>query len=273
MNRIDTLHLFGKLDEQLILLLKSLSAVDWNKPTAAKRWRVKDIAAHLLDGNLRALSMLRDGYVGVQPQDFSYDGLVAYLNELNTGWVIAYQRISPSILIQQLELSAREYNHYLATLDLEAKAVFPVAWAGEDESKNWFHIAREYTEKWHHQMQLREAVSAPLLLSPEWYAPVLQTFMRALPYAYRKVQAQEGTTVKVIIDGDAGGTWRIERAAGRWVFSESDRSATATVSLPSQNAWKVFTKGLPFEVAINRAQIEGDRNLGEHVLRMVTVMA
>ncbi|MFM7487218.1 MAG: maleylpyruvate isomerase N-terminal domain-containing protein [Cytophagales bacterium] len=273
MDRIDTRHLFSKLDEQLMVLLRSLSAADWNKPTAAKRWRVKDVAAHLLDGNLRTLSMLRDGYTGVQPRDLSYDGLVAYLNELNAGWVTAYQRISPPILIQQLEQSAREYNQYLSTLDLDAKAAFPVAWAGEDESKNWFHIAREYTEKWHHQMQLREAVSAPFLLSAEWYAPVLQTFMRALPHAYRKVHARDGATVKVVIDGDAGGAWRIEKMANQWEFSESVGMATATVNLPSQDAWKVFTKGLPFEVAIHRARIEGDCNLGEHVLRMVTVMA
>ncbi|MFM7856379.1 MAG: maleylpyruvate isomerase N-terminal domain-containing protein [Flammeovirgaceae bacterium] len=273
MDRIDTLHLFDKLDEQLMVLLKSLSPADWNKPTAAKKWRVKDIAAHLLDGNLRALSMLRDGYVGVQPQDFSYSGLVAYLNELNAAWVTAYQRISPSILIQQLELSAREYNHYLASLDLEAKAVFSVAWAGEDESKNWFHIAREYTEKWHHQMQLREAVGAPLLLSAEWYAPVLHTCMRALPHAYRNVPAREGATVEVVIDGDAGGVWRIVKAADQWEFSESEGAVTATVNLPSQDAWRVFTKGLPFEAAIHHARIQGDCNLGEHVLQMVTVMA
>jgi hypothetical protein len=34
-----------------------------------------------------------------------------------------------------------------------------VAWAGEAESKNWFHVARDYSEKWHHQQQIREAVS------------------------------------------------------------------------------------------------------------------
>jgi uncharacterized damage-inducible protein DinB len=53
---IPTLHLFPVLDELLIELLTSLSADDWNKPTVARLWTVKDIAAHLLDINVRTIS-------------------------------------------------------------------------------------------------------------------------------------------------------------------------------------------------------------------------
>jgi hypothetical protein len=58
-------HLFKPLDDQLILLLESLSPEDWNKPTIAKQWTIKDVAAHLLDGNIRTLSIQRDRYFGV----------------------------------------------------------------------------------------------------------------------------------------------------------------------------------------------------------------
>ncbi|MEJ7682555.1 MAG: hypothetical protein WKG06_32810 [Segetibacter sp.] len=37
-----------------------------------------------------------------------------------------------------------------------SKEVGDKIWAGEKKSKNWFHIAREYTEKWHHQMSSRQ---------------------------------------------------------------------------------------------------------------------
>jgi uncharacterized damage-inducible protein DinB len=43
-----TQHLFESLDNKLIELLRSLSDEDWNKPTIAPLWTVKDIAAHLL---------------------------------------------------------------------------------------------------------------------------------------------------------------------------------------------------------------------------------
>ena len=56
---IETTHLFPVLDQKLIELLKSLSPEDWNKQTVAKLWTVRDIAAHLLDGNLRTLSLSR----------------------------------------------------------------------------------------------------------------------------------------------------------------------------------------------------------------------
>ena len=44
-----TQHLFKPLDSKLIELLRSLSPEDWNRPTLAPLWTVKDIAAHLLD--------------------------------------------------------------------------------------------------------------------------------------------------------------------------------------------------------------------------------
>ena len=48
---IDTLPLFSLLDKKLIELLRSLTAEEWNAPTVAKLWKVKDVASHLLDGN------------------------------------------------------------------------------------------------------------------------------------------------------------------------------------------------------------------------------
>ena len=80
---IVTLPLFPALDRLLLELLRSLTPADWQRPTLARQWTVKDVAAHLLDGNLRTLSMLRDGHFGPAPADTSYVGLVVHLNRLN----------------------------------------------------------------------------------------------------------------------------------------------------------------------------------------------
>src|SRR5690348_13792537 len=94
---IPTLHLFPKLDAKLLDLLKSLSIDEWNKPTLAKQWTVKDIASHLLDGNIRTLSFSRDQYVGERSEKVSaYQDLVDYLNRLNADWVKATKRVSPT---------------------------------------------------------------------------------------------------------------------------------------------------------------------------------
>ncbi len=78
------------------------------------------------------------------------------------------------------------YQHFKALPPFEPAGV-SVAWAGEAQSFNWFDIAREYTEKWLHQQHIREAVSRPVLAERRWLHPVLDTFMRALPYTYRGV--------------------------------------------------------------------------------------
>jgi hypothetical protein len=89
-DKIDTVSLLPELDEMLIKLLDGLSDADWEKQTLAPKWKVKDVAVHLLDGNLRTLSMLRDGYYGDKPDNIhTYEDLIAFLNRLNADWVFS----------------------------------------------------------------------------------------------------------------------------------------------------------------------------------------
>jgi hypothetical protein len=57
---IFTAHLFPKLDGMLLELLPSLAPEDWEKQTVSSKWKVKDVAAHLLDTALRGISIGRD---------------------------------------------------------------------------------------------------------------------------------------------------------------------------------------------------------------------
>ncbi len=270
---IRTIHLFERLDKELITLLKSLKPEDWHKSTLAKQWTVKDIAAHLLDGNIRTLSMFRDGYFGSKPEGVnSYQDLVNYLNQLNADWVNGFKRVSPQVLIDLLEKSGKEYVDVLQSLDPFAKALFSVAWAGETESQNWFHVAREYTEKWHHQKQIREAVGVGGLMERELFYPVMDTFMRALPVAYQSIKANEGDRVLVSISGENGGSWSIRYTAKGWVMDESSESPVAEVELEAEDAWKLFTKGLPPKEALQRIRISGSHELGQQIVKMIAIM-
>ncbi|NUO02705.1 MAG: maleylpyruvate isomerase N-terminal domain-containing protein [Saprospiraceae bacterium] len=272
---IPTLHLFPTLDRELIALLKSLTPEEWKAPTLARLWQVKDIAAHLLDGNLRTLSMLRDGYAGDPPGSIhSYQDLLDYLNGLNASWVTATKRLSPQVLIELLELTGRQYTDYLSTLDPFAKAAFSVAWAGETESLNWFHIAREYTEKWHHQQQIREATRRPGLLSRELFYPFIATFMRGLPHAYRNTTAENGACLKVTVTTDAGGDWFLIRQEGNWILVETySGKPSASLFIAPDTAWKLFTKGITPEKAREKTAITGDAKLASTALGMIAVMA
>ena len=272
---IETLPLFPLLDKKLIELLRSLTAEEWNAPTVAKLWNVKDVASHLLDGNLRALSTSRDGYFGEKAENIhSYQDLVDFLNQLNISWTTATKRLSPQILIQLLETTGQAYYEHLQTLNPFDKAVFSVAWAGEETSQNWFHIAREYTEKFLHQQQIRDAVGKQGIMTKEFYYPFLDIFMRALPYTFRDVHAAFGTVVTIEVLTDIGGQWNILKTESGWQLNkELNLEPDAHVAIDPDTAWKLFSKSLTPEQVADKVEMKGNKTLAEQALKMVAVMA
>ena len=132
-----------------------MSKEKWQAQTVAKLWKVKDVVAHLLDGNVRLVSILRDEHKLQMPKIDSYTDLVNWLNQLNAEWVNAMKRLSPEVLLDLIKKTGKPYYEYYASLDPYGPSQIPVSWAGEEESKNWMHIAREYTEKFLHQQQIR----------------------------------------------------------------------------------------------------------------------
>lgn len=272
---IETVHLFPILDKLLIELLKSLTEEEWNARTVAKKWSVKDIVSHLLDGNLRGLSISRDQYFGEKPENInSYQDLVDFLNQLNMSWTNATKRLSPNVLIDLLETTGKEYSEHLQTLNPEENAIFSVAWAGEETSLNWFHIAREYTEKFLHQQQIRNAVEKQALFTKELFSPFIETFIQALPHTYRNTKAPENSIVTLIVTSDIGGKWSIIKKENHWEFTYSDvKKSDATIKITPEDAWLLFSKGMTPTEALEKVEITGNKELGKVALEIVAVMA
>lgn len=271
---INVVDLLPVLDNKLLALLRSLSPEDWHKQTIAKLWTVKDVAAHLLDGNIRILSLLRDNYFGEQPAIHSHQDLLDFLNRLNADWVKAMKRTSPQMLLFLLEITGRPFCDYFKTLDPDTKSVLAVDWAGETESKNWMEIAREYTEKWLHQQQIRDAVQAPGLMTRELFYPFMDIFMLALPHTYRAITAENGTTVQLTVSSDIGGSWLLTRAGDEWVLTKTQTaSPTTELIIDPDTSWKLFSKSLRPEQVSDKVQIHGNQELGITALSMVSVMA
>jgi uncharacterized protein (TIGR03083 family) len=270
-----TAHLFPTLDARLIDILRSLTPEEWELQTIAPRWKVKDVAAHLLDTQLRRLSFDRDGYTpSPAPAITSDRDLVAFINRLNAEGVAVYRRLSPPVLIAWMEQSSFEAASYYASLDPFAPARFAVSWAGQDVSENWFDVARELTERWHHQQQIRLAVSRGVraIMTPELYHPVLDCFMRALPFHYRSMRASPGTSVTIHVSGDCGGDWHLYRSDAWMLASEPAGTIAASVTIPQDIAWRIFTKGIAHEEAREQARVTGDAALGGHVLNMLAIV-
>jgi uncharacterized protein (TIGR03083 family) len=273
---IFTAHLFPKVDGMLLELLRSLSPEDWEKQTVSPKWKVKDVAAHLLDTALRGVSFGRDGYLPPAPKLDSPAALGAYINRLNDEGVTVYRRLSPEVLILLMEMACKQLAEYHAGRDPFAQAPYGVSWAGEEKSANWFDTAREYTERWHHQQQIRLAVErpGPGILTRELYYPVLDCFLRALPFTYRNVSAEAGTAIRIAVSGECGGSWNLRLGDTGWALREKDQDQPAAEAIiPQEIAWRIFTKGIDRASAQSQVQIRGDSELALHVLSMVSMVS
>ena len=270
---IFTAHLFTKIDGLLTELLLSLNRDEWEEQTLAPRWKVKDVAAHLLDTQLRKLSIVRDEYMPEVP-DFTSDAdLVSFIDRLNNEGVSIYRRLSPRVLISLMELASRESDQFHRSLDPFAQARFAVSWAGEKESHNWFDTAREYTERWHHQQQIRLATGKPAIMTRELYFPVLDTFMRALPFHYRGVEVKPNRLARFIVSGECGGSWHLYRDESGWeLITQPAGDVIAGVTIPQEIAWRIFTKGIGRQDALAHVSVNGDEKVGLHVLDMLSII-
>lgn len=266
-------HLLRQVDNELIGLLSSLTLPEWDLQTLAPAWKVRDVAAHLLDTTLRKLSLVRDSYSVESPVIRSPDDLVAFVNRLNREGVAVYRRLSPPVLIGMMKTACDQSARFHESLDPFATAAFNVSWAGEATSFNWFDTARELTERWHHQQQVRVATDRPGILTPELYRPVLDCFLRGLPHSYRDTGAPDGTVVLVEISGDCGGRWFLAKDTAGWRFADHPSADYAChVTIPQGLAWRLFTKGPDGEMARAQVRIEGDQGLGSPVLRLTAIV-
>ncbi len=272
--QLQTVHLFPKIDALLVELLQSLTEEEWHKPTIAKLWRVKDIAAHLLDGNLRTLSIQRDKYFGENPTGIdSYQSLVTWLNQLNADWVKAANRLSPAVLTLLHQLTGNAVSNYYASLDMDAESIFPVSWAGENQSTNRLHVAREYTEKFIHQQQIRDAVNKPALLTKEFFIPFMDTVVHALPNTYKHIEAATESVIQLTVTGEAGDSWFLVRRNNEWQLTKQLQPIiSAEIIMPANVAWKLFSKGISPKEARKDVVINGDALLGEPALNMLSFM-
>lgn len=271
----DTRAFFRPVSSELLALLRGLSADDWHRPTLAGTWTVRDIVAHLVDLSFRRVSFHRDR-LAPPPPPFPIQGqedFVRFINGLNHEWVAATKRCSSKVLTELFELASSDLATFFEAQPLDAPGLFGVSWAGEQSSEGWFDTGREFTELWHHQMQIRLAVGAAPLADARYLRAVLDIAMRGLPYAYRGIDATEGDTVTIEASGSAGGTWTVKRDAQRWTLWEgTPDQASVRVRLSDDEAWRLLFNALPFAKASKSIQIEGRTDLAGPLLRARSVI-
>jgi uncharacterized protein (TIGR03083 family) len=269
---IIVVDLFRPALAELRALLSGLREEDWEKPTACPTWSVKDVALHLLGDDIGILSRQRDHFrSGATARN--WPELVARLNEANDLWVRASQRLSPRLLSDLLAFTGAQAIAHFESLDPYAIGDV-VSWAGPDPAPVWLDLAREYTERWHHQQHIRDAVGKPGLKEPRFFAPVLETFVRALPVTYRDTTAEKGAVVVVTITGRSGGRWALRRERQAWkLYVTASTPSTAELVIDEETAWRLFTNGIHRGQALSRAELMGDKALASKALDAVAIIA
>src|SRR5215510_9545634 len=109
--------LLRKVDRRLIELLSSLTPGEWDMPTIVPSWKIRDVAAHLLDTVLRKLSMVRDGCFVEAVEIRSEQDVVALVNRLNREGVTVYRRLSPPVLIELMKIACEQSAEFHESLD------------------------------------------------------------------------------------------------------------------------------------------------------------
>ncbi|ONK15648.1 maleylpyruvate isomerase family mycothiol-dependent enzyme [Streptomyces sp. MP131-18] len=255
-------------------LLNTLTAEDWERATVCPGWAVRDVAGHVLHDQVRRLSADRDGHPG--PAFEPGEALPGYLARTNEDFVRTARQLSPRLLVGLLDRLGQELDAMWAGRDLDAPAGLDVSWADPGApAPTWLDVAREYTEYWVHQQQIRDAVGRPGADGPRLLRPVIDAFLRALPHTLRDAAAAPGTAVTVTVPGPAGGRWTAVRGAERWGLAPAAPDggrAAAEVELAADTLWRLASRGIEPAVARTRARLRGDEALTGAVLEIVSII-
>jgi len=235
---IDVRPLLSDERQDLLSWLRTLAPAEWATPSAAPGWSVKDLALHLLDDDLGWLSRGRDGdRSGLLPMD-NQESFVAALAAKNQRWIDGAQGLSARVITELLDWSGQQMDAFYASMDLLNHG--HVSWASDGPVPIWFDLAQDLTERWVHQMQMREAVGRVEDYADRYLPVVLRTFVWAVPHQYR-ADAPAGTTVQV--DLAAGGTWLlVSNGSAHWSLDEGTVEAPdARGEFTSDAAWRWLT--------------------------------
>jgi len=259
---LDVRSLLTEERADLLELLRGISDEEWLISTQAVGWRVKDVALHVLDVDLGWLSRDRDrDSSGLLDMSGAFTHFVTALDNKNQSWVAGAHGLSRWVVCDLLEWSGREVDTYNASIDMSAPR--SVIWAGHDPVPAWFDLARDLTERWVHQQQIRLAVGLEGRHAEKYLAVVIRTFIWAFPWQYQPL-AEVGT--QVVLDIGEVGTWTLTRTDDGWKMDEgSCSSPAARMTMSADAAWRSLTGATVDPLEITH---EGPVELTEAVLKV-----
>jgi uncharacterized protein (TIGR03083 family) len=266
MNPLDVRPTLVEERRDLLALLEALNPEQWCAPTEVPGWTVKDLALHILDDDLGWLSRGRDsdpsGRLTIEDPSEFVDALAAK----NQRWIDGASGLSLPVAAGLLEWAGRQMDDYYATMDLAGEG--RVAWASDGLVPIWFDIAQDLTERWVHQMQMRQPLGLVAGYRDAYLPIVLRTFVWALPHQLT-YEAPAGTNLD--IDLSAGGRWHLVRDPRTWLLAEGRADdPDAELYCSDEGGWRWLTGA---DVPADGWRFRGPDDLGRALLKVRSILA
>ena len=263
---VDVIELLPDEREQLVQLLGDLSAQQWDAPTECPAWSVKGIALHLLGDDVSLLSRQRDGEppgVVVEATGPSWPELMIALDHFNEDWVQTAGFLSPAVITDLLRVTGDWTSQWYATVDPNRLGE-TIHWISPADPQPYGLLAaREYLERWIHQLQIRRAVDRPGLTDEQYVVPAVAMTLRGFPRGLVGIPAEPDTTVTFVIT-DTKASWTLRRTTDGWVLQDGEPprpNVRLGFSLDSTAA--LFSRGLPGSTIEKHVTVEGRTDLGD----------
>lgn len=266
---LDVRPLLAPLREALVEVMTDRDDAAWQAATT-RGWTVADAIAHLLGDDLGRLARSRDGHHA--PGPLGDESFEEYIDRLNDEWVVAARRLSPRLLVELLAHTGKQVRALWAGHDLDEPSE-AVSWAGVDAAPLWLDVARDYTEYWVHQAQVREALDEPLLDDTKFLGPLVSTYLRALPHTLRALAPSEGAaTLAIHVTDLAPGDWYLQGDTDGWRFVAAVGHADTTVTWDADTVWRLGCRMIDPPMARARAHVDGDADVGAAVCDLLAVI-
>ncbi|MFA5891359.1 MAG: maleylpyruvate isomerase family mycothiol-dependent enzyme [Actinomycetota bacterium] len=240
--------LIGDQRASLLALLANVTGDDWSRPTACPGWTVKDVLAHLLEGDLTL------GRV--------YRGEIRESGPIDAEEGVKKWRPLPGEAVR-----ATLWHHGTATQRaLEALSVD--TWRAPVQVFGCATIAQlvrlQLFDLSVHGHDLTDALDA----EPLWSAclPFLVEFcVRAAPFTLHRLRVPAKSAVEIAVTG-AEDRWVVDGRDGRWQLARAGE-APSRVTLAAEDLVLLATGRRSLEAVRPSTKIEGDYAAAENLLK------
>jgi uncharacterized protein (TIGR03083 family) len=235
---------------RLLVLLASLHADDWSKPTACTAWDVKDMVAHQAGGYLSGVSlgeMLRQysriPKRGQLPEDA--------INELQ---VSERKKMTPAELIAELKQVGAKAIHNWAYGFNAIKWIATPHPVGGFMSIRYLMWVTHSRDTWMHRLDICRATNRPFEQTREHDGRIVELVVRDVAQKLRK--RLNGKAITLTLTGIAGGEWQI-----------GDGESASSLEMDALD-FNIFISGrFSYEEGMRRVKISGDTALIQNVFK------